>query len=221
MSTDPTAVGLPPDQSPVALSIPLFPLGTVLFPDGLLPLKLFETRYLDMARACFRGQADGGEALPFGVCLIDQGTEVAHRGATTLPHSVGCLAHITDWDMPSLGIMQLKTRGGKRFRIVRHETARDGLLRAEVELIAADPLASLPEHLAACATLLAALTDKAPTLFAKPYRLDQAGWVANRLAEVLPIPALARYKLMELTDPQARLEIIGQFLAQQGLAREG
>ena len=89
-------------------NIALFPLGTVLFPDGLLPLKIFEQRYLDMTKACIR------DNQPFGVCLIHEGFEV---GAPAAPHSVGCLATIEQWDMPNPGMFHLLARGGERFRI--------------------------------------------------------------------------------------------------------
>ncbi|HOY01378.1 MAG TPA: LON peptidase substrate-binding domain-containing protein, partial [Zoogloea sp.] len=91
------------------VEIPLFPLGTVLFPDGVLPLKLFEARYLDMAARCMRANA------PFGVCLIREGGEV---GAPAVPHGVGSIARITGWDMDKPGLLFITTRGGERFRIV-------------------------------------------------------------------------------------------------------
>ena len=191
--------------------IPIFPLGSVLFPEGLLPLKLFEQRYLDMAKACLRLNEP---ALPFGVCLIQDGQEV---GKTAVPHTVGCLAHITSWDMPTFGVLHVKTRGGQRFRLIEQTTEKNGLIRAQVELLAPDAPVPLPEHLIGCATLLTALIEKAPTYFSDPHHLGDAGWVANRLAEVLPLPTLARLKLMELDDPTQRLDIIGHFLAQKGL----
>jgi len=91
------------------VEIPLFPLGTVLFPDGVLPLKLFEARYLDMAARCMRANA------PFGVCLIREGGEV---GTPAVPHGVGAIARITGWDMDKPGLLFITTRGGERFRIV-------------------------------------------------------------------------------------------------------
>ena len=196
---------------PETLIVPIFPLGTVLFPDGLLPLKLFEQRYLDMAKGCLRPDQ---AALPFGVCLIQEGQEV---GKTAVPSAVGCLAHITSWDMPTFGVLHVKTRGGKRFRLIEQTTEKNGLIRAHIELIAPDVPTPLPDHLSGCATLLTALIKKAPTYFSDPPQLNDAGWVANRLAELLPIPTLARLKLMELDDPEARLEIMGHFLAQKGL----
>jgi Lon protease-like protein len=108
------------------VEIPLFPLGTVLFPDGVLPLKLFEARYLDMAARCMRANA------PFGVCLIREGGEV---GAPAVPHGVGSIARITGWDMDKPGLLFITTRGGERFRIVEQTTRPDRLLTAHIALL--------------------------------------------------------------------------------------
>ena len=109
------------------IDIPLFPLGGVLFPGGVLSLKVFEQRYLDMAATCMKDKA------PFGICLISSGREV---GESAVPHRVGTLAHIDQADMPQLGILMLTVRGGRRFRILSTSTRPDGLLRAQVELLA-------------------------------------------------------------------------------------
>ena len=106
------------------LRIPIFALHTVLFPRGILPLRVFEARYLDMTRACMR------KDTPFGVCLIREGKEV---GAPATPEAVGCLAHITDWDMQQLGMLHLKALGGERFRILRTRSNAQGLVTAEAE----------------------------------------------------------------------------------------
>ncbi len=125
--------------------LPLFPLGTVLFPGGLLPLRIFEQRYLEMAKACLRDSA------PFGVCLIREGAEV---GAPATPESVGCLARIVQWDMQQLGLLQLLVQGAERFRILERRVQGDGLARANVELLAEEADAPVPERLAACRKLL-------------------------------------------------------------------
>ena len=115
-------------------SLPLFPLKTVLYPGGMLPLKVFEQRYIDMAKACL------SEDRPFGVCLITQGEEVATpEGATPAIASVGTLARITDWDMPQLGILQIATRGGLRFQIRAHAKTSGGLVQGEVTTLADEP----------------------------------------------------------------------------------
>jgi Lon protease-like protein len=98
----------------------------VLFPGGRLPLRIFETRYMDMAKTCLR------DGAPFGVCLIRAGAEV---GAPATPFEVGTLAKIVEWDMAQLGLLQIVAQGGARFRILERRTQADGLQRAKVELL--------------------------------------------------------------------------------------
>lgn len=193
--------------------LPLFPLGTVLFPGGLLPLRVFEARYVDMTRECMRTGA------PFGVCLIREGREV---GAPAVPHEVGCLATITGWDMEQLGVLHLKTRGTRRFRIGSTRAEPDGLLRAAAEPMADDPATAVRPEYAGCADVLRALLAQLPPeAVPAPHRFEDAGWLSNRLAEVLPVPALARQRLMELDSPDTRLSILHRFLSQQGLKAPG
>lgn len=195
-----------------ALSIPIFPLHTVLFPGGLLPLRIFEPRYMDMSRDCLR------DNLPFGVCLIREGKEV---GAPAAPWPVGCLARITDWDMQQLGLLNLTTLGTERFRILASEANSQGLVRAEAELLASEQATALPARFAPCARLLElAVADRQQSVFAEPYRFDDAAWVGYRLAEVLPIPPSAKQELLELSDSIARLEILLRFIEQRGFIAE-
>jgi uncharacterized protein len=197
--------------------VPLFPLKTVLFPGGILPLKVFETRYIDMVRECMKREA------PFGVVLIKSGQEV---GAPAAPEAVGCFAHISQWDMPDLGVMMLRTEGGKRFRILETRVLADNRLEARVELIEADNEIPVSTMHVDCAKTLKIVIDDLEAKgqaelgagfdspFAHPIRLDSAGWVANRWCEILPIPLKARQKLMELDDPGSRLTIVHQYLQQ-------
>jgi Lon protease-like protein len=191
-------------------NLALFPLGTVLFPGGVLPLRVFEKRYVDMTRECMKTGA------PFGVCLIKDGKEV---GTPAVPHEVGCLATISDWDMQQLGVLHLKTRGTQRFRILSTRAEPDGLLRAQAEPIADDaPTGVVPDY-AACADVLRGVMDQLPAeAIPQPHRFEDASWLSNRLAEILPVPALAKQRLMELDDPATRLEVLYRFLAQQGLS---
>lgn len=189
--------------------IPLFPLNTVLFPGGALPLKIFEQRYLDMAAACIKDDA------PFGVCLIARGAEV---GAPALPQPVGTLARIARWDMEQLGVLQVLALGGDRFRIKRHWTESSGLLHGEVDLLPAPESLALPAAADVLVPLLRAIVadlgDAGPP---PPHRYDDAAWVAHRFCEVLPIPNAARQMLLELADPPAALAVIRQYLAQKKL----
>ena len=120
--------------------IPLFPLRTVLFPGGRLPLRIFEQRYLQMAKACLRHEQ------PFGVCLIREGREV---GEPALPEEVGCMARIVEWDMPQFGVLQVVARGERRFRIQSRRVQADGLALASAQLLGEESDAALdPQGLA-------------------------------------------------------------------------
>jgi len=191
--------------------IPIFPLNTVLFPGGLLPLRVFEARYMDMARDCLRHERQ------FGVCLIREGREV---GAPATPEPVGCLARIIEWDMQQLGLLHLKTLGGQRFRIRASETGSQGLVSADIDLVAPEEAVSLPERFLPCARLLkTVVSEQERPIFAEPHEFDDAVWVGYRLAEILPVPLAGKQKLLELDDSIARLEILQRFLEQRGLPR--
>jgi len=190
--------------------IALFPLNAVLFPGGLLPLKIFETRYMDMARACLRDSA------PFGVCLIRDGREV---GVPAEPEDIGCLARILEWDMQQLGLLLVTARGEQRFRILERRVQPDGLARARVELLPGEADAVLPAQFGACPGLLRSIVAQhGPGLFAEPHLFESASWVGARLSEILPVPLAAKQKLMELDDPMQRIEILHKFMVQHKLA---
>lgn len=192
-------------------NLPIFPLGTVLFPESALPLRVFEARYMDMVRDCL--QAD----TPFGVCLIVKGNEV---GAAAEHEAVGCLAKIADWEMEQLGLLQIRARGAERFSINDRRVQSNGLIRADATLIPPDPEEPIEGKLGECAILLRRivqdLVEKEPNalnrMIGEPYRYESSSWVSNRLCEFLPIPMSAKQKLMELPDPVTRLEIVHQYL---------
>jgi Lon protease-like protein len=189
--------------------VPIFPLQTVLFPDALLPLRIFEVRYMDMAKACLR------EGTPFGVCLIREGQEV---GAPAVPEPVGCLATIADCDMEELGILKVRARGGERFRILSREVARDGLISAEIEPHGDDAGSPAAPVFADCRELLAKImVGIGKDRFAEPFRFDEPSWVGFRLAEILPLRNDVKQKLLEITDAELRLGVLHRFLRQQKL----
>ncbi|MGY0196397.1 LON peptidase substrate-binding domain-containing protein [Leptothrix sp. BB-4] len=200
----------PPDLPLHAL--PLFPLGTVLFPDGVLALKVFEARYLDLIGQCLR------EGTGFGIVTLIQGGEV--RGTAQDPvrfEAVGCLASIAECDADQPGILQVRCHGGRRFELDGASQRPDGLwVAARATLITADdPVAPLPEHAGSVTALqraVIALDDRGGAPFKHPLRYDDAGWVANRWCEILPIPLATRHKLMALPDPLARLGLVDGFL---------
>ena len=183
--------------------IPLFPLNTVLFPGGRLPLRIFEQRYMDMAKVCLK---DGS---PFGVCMIREGLEV---GDPAIPVGVGTLAKITDWDMPQLGMLHVVALGEKRFRIEERRVEKNGLARANVTLLPDDEDASIPSHCASCVTLVEKAIKQQPAFFAPPLRKESCSWVSSRLTELLPLPLSAKQELLELSDARARLERINALL---------
>ena len=183
--------------------VPLFPLNTVLFPGGRLPLRIFEQRYMDMAKACLR---DGAR---FGVCLIREGREV---GAPAVPAETGTLARISAWDMQQLGLLQVTALGEQRFRIRERRVQADGLAMASIELILQDQDASIPETCVGCVKLLGRVIEQQAGLFEPPHRLDSASWVSARLTEILPLPLPAKQELLELTDARERIERLNALL---------
>jgi uncharacterized protein len=204
----------------VLADLPLFPLHTVLFPGGLLPLKIFEARYLDMARECLR------EKTPFGVCLLKSGGEVALPDEPSVPEAIGCLAEIDQCDVETFGMLLIRAQGTRRFRLLSHRAQHDGLLVGMAEPLPDDIPLEGSEALArfgACAEVLERIIatirerDAASVPFAEPFRFDDPTWVSNRLAEVLPIAMRARQKLMELPDAGARVDIVHHYMQQHQL----
>ena len=168
-------------------SIFLFPLGTVLFPGGVLPLKIFEQRYLDMTKACIR------DNLPFGVCLIRDGHEV---GAPAVPSIVGCLATIEQWEMPNPGMFHLLARGGERFRLLETSIGANGLTSADVEIL---PPASPCAPDAECVMLVKSVIDRVGAEnFPQPVKLEDGAWVAYRLAEMVGLAMGVKQGLLEM-----------------------
>ena len=199
------------ERQPV--TVPLFPLRTVLFPGGLLPLKVFEQRYIDMAKACLKDER------PFGVCLITRGEEVATAGGEPVEFaSIGTLAQITTWDMPQLGILHIATRGGERFQVQQHAVEPSGLVVGEIATIATEPTSPLPESFGPLAKLLEVIAARiGPQNFPADKRYGDASWVGYRLAELLPLPLTIKQTMLEINDPGIRLKVLQQFLVQQGL----
>lgn len=202
-------------------SLPLFPLGTVLFPGGVLPLRIFEVRYLDMIQRCQRTGA------PFGVVALSQGNEVRQAGAGPEAFSsVGTLASIAAFDQPGPGLLVIRAEGGQRFRIRNSDQLKHGLWVADVEQLAADKVVPVPPDLQPTAQALDKLyqtlrerPDAREQLpMQQPWRLDDCGWVANRWCELLPMPVALKQRLMELDNPLVRLELVGDVLERTGIA---
>jgi Lon protease-like protein len=193
-----------------ATELPLFPLQSVLFPGGLLELKVFEARYLDLITACLRDNAG------FGVVCLKRGSEVRRTDQQVAFESVGTRAELLDVDSAQAGILAVRCRGTERFRVEASRQQPDGLWLATTTPIEPDrevaPSARLEAAARGLADAIAALTSQGMQPFLEPHRLDDAGWVANRWCEILAIPMPAKQKLMELMDPELRLEVVDDIL---------
>jgi Lon protease-like protein len=183
--------------------IPLFPLNIVLFPEGPLPLRIFEPRYVDMVKRCMR------EASGFGVVLIRSGGEV---GPVDM-FDVGTLASIEDFDQLADGFLGLSCRGSRRFRILSRSVQGDGLNVGEVEWLTPEPAVDVPERHARFSLLLQDVLPQLGEVYTDmPLKLDDAAWVGHRLAEILPIPPSNKQLCLEMDDPLQRLDLLSQFI---------
>jgi Lon protease-like protein len=193
--------------------LPLFPLHTVLYPGGRLPLRIFEQRYIEMAKACLRDDSS------FGVCRIVRGDEVMPKGGAAPEFAkIGTLARIESWDMPEQGILHVSAAGGARFEVRSHFVARDGLVVAELATLAPEARMALDRRFESLAQLVEALAARAsPHQFPAERSYDDASWVGYRLCELLPLPLPVKQNLLEINDAEARLTTVQEFLAQQGL----
>lgn len=208
---------------PLLHSLPLFPLGTVLFPGGLLPLRIFEVRYLDMVGKCRKADA------PFGVVTLTSGAEVRKAGAEAERFAaVGTLARIREFESPQSGLLQIECVGTQRFRIRTTELQKHGLWVAEVDAVPDDVALEIPDDLKHTATALRRLIDTLEERrhaqgesvrlpIEAPYRLDDCGWVANRWCELVPMQAELRQRMMALDSPLMRLELVSDLLARTGI----
>ena len=203
-------------------SLPLFPLGSVLFPDGVLALRVFEVRYLDMVRKCHQAGA------PFGVVSLTQGHEVRQAGAPEERfNDIGTLAVIEQLETPQPGLITLLCRGSQRFRITQRRHLTHGLWTADVDHIERDLTVPVPEDLKKASTALAQvlntlqIRDPGMPHLVTPTaaQLDDCGWVANRWCELLPVPLELKQRLMELDNPLVRLELVGDVLERTGIAQ--
>ncbi|MGI9205195.1 MAG: LON peptidase substrate-binding domain-containing protein [Woeseiaceae bacterium] len=185
------------------MEISLFPLRTVLFPDGPLPLRIFEQRYLDMISRCMKAD------VPFGVVLIRDGTETGPVEVC----DVGTLARISDWYQGSDGLLGVTAMGQQRFRINASRRQADGLLMGEIKLLPKEPDTALPEVYQPLAEILEGVLDDLGRLYESlPRRYDDAGWVSYRFAEILPIPPEQKQLLLESENPLERLAELRQVL---------
>ncbi|WP_116750330.1 LON peptidase substrate-binding domain-containing protein [Acidovorax sp. 99] len=203
-------------------SLPLFPLGSVLFPDGVLALRVFEVRYLDMVRKCHRTGA------PFGVVALTQGQEVRQAGAPEERfNDIGTLAIIEQLETPQPGLVTLLCRGSQRFRITQRHHLQHGLWIADVDHVEQDLTVPVPDDLKKASTALAQVLhtlqvrdpDMPHLVTPTAAQLNDCGWVANRWCELLPVPLELKQRLMELDNPLVRLELVEDVLERTGIAQ--
>jgi Lon protease-like protein len=194
----------------------LFPLRSVLFPDGLLGLKVFEARYLDLVSACLR------EQRTFGVVALRRGSEARARPDAGVEfEAVGTRVELLEVDSTRPGILQLRCRGTQRFAVHGQRQQGDGLWVAQVTPVPDDedsvPPATMIGTVRGLAAAIAALKEQGTQPFLQPYRFEHAGWVANRWCEILPLSLAAKQKLLELPDARVRLQLVDEFLRRKGV----
>jgi Lon protease-like protein len=203
-----------PTPSPAPLAeLPLFPLGTVLFPGALLPLQLFELRYLQMIGECER------TASGFGVVTLAQGREVHRPGAAAEQfEAMGTRVQIERIERPQAGLVMVWCRGVERFNIQSTQQRSDGLWTGQVQALPPEPDVQVPEdlqHLSAqmheVLTEMSAESSKVPH-WAEAWRLQDCSWLSNRWGELLPLPLQMKYRLFALQEPLMRLELIGDMV---------
>ena len=206
------------ESNPAPRKIPLFPLGTVLFPDGVIALKIFEARYLDMIKQCLR------EKTEFGVISIIKNSEVDDQNLPPTFSNIGTLALIEDFDPVQPALYMTKSFGTQRFKLLNSVQQDNGLWVGEVELLDKDPLIPIPQEHQGVAKLLDEiisviqsedLLGDAP--FKKPFKTDDCGWVSNRLAELLPISLAQKNHLLAQTNPRIRLDLITEIIEDDDL----
>lgn len=180
-------------------TLPLFPVHGALLPGAALGLRVFERRYLDLVREC------GRQGTTFGICLILQGEEV---GAPATPASWGVEARIEDFDVGADGVLVLRLRGARRFRVLHTRVRDNGLVMGDIEWRDADSDDELQPQHALLGMLLERILEQAGGEFAAagPALMDQAAWVGWRLAELLPLDEEQRLSLLQQDDPHQRLE---------------
>ena len=203
---------------PISRKIPLFPLGTVLFPDGVIALKIFEARYLDMIKRCLR------EKTEFGVVSIIKNSDASEEDVSLSFSKIGTLAQIEDFDPIQPALYMTKSLGTQRFKLISSKQETSGLWIGEVELLENDPFIPVPQEHQKVAELLDEiisliqsedLLGDAP--FKKPFKVDDCGWVSNRLAELLPLSLAQKNHLLAQTNPRIRLDLITEIIEDDDL----
>jgi len=198
--------------------IPLFPLGTVLFPGGVIALKIFEARYLDMIKQCLRDKTE------FGVVSIIKNPNLNEDDPSLSFSKIGTLAQIEAFDPVQPALYMTKSFGTQRFKLLNSAQEENGLWVGEVELLENDPLTPIPQEHQKMAKLLDEIISViqsqdllAEAPFKKPFKVDDCGWVSNRLSELLPISLVQKNHLLAQTNPIIRLDLITEIIEDDDL----
>lgn len=195
---------MPRGPSAGSAELPLFPLNTVLFPGGPLPLRIFEPRYVDMVRYCMR------EGAPFGVVLIRVGAEA---GAVTSTADIGTSARIVDFFQMPDGLLGIRCAGDRKFKVTQQRVQTDGLHMGTVEWQPVEKAVDLPSQYSHLGLLLRKVLPELGEIYQSvPKHFDDAGWVSARLAEILPINLAEKQMCLELDDPLERLARLSPFI---------
>lgn len=181
-------------------NVAIFPLSTVLFPEGVLSLRIFETRYLDMVSKCLK------QDIPFGVSMIAEGHEV---GKAARCYEIGTLAKIVNWDQSDDGVLQIEALGCQRFRILDTEVSKQELIIASINVLDDLPMVPVPDELLKLTGILKkVLKRERVNISQDASAFNDANWVGCRLTEVLPMEEVMRQRLLEIDDPVERLDMI-------------
>ncbi|MEH6502304.1 MAG: LON peptidase substrate-binding domain-containing protein [Cycloclasticus sp.] len=181
-------------------NVPIFPLSTVLFPEGVLALRIFEARYLDMVSSCLK------QEVPFGVCMIVDGREV---GTAARSYQLGTLAKISEWGQSDDGVLTIEAIGCQRFKILDSDISSHELITATIQVLPEPAAIPVPEGLKNLALMLKNVLKKhQPNKALKEEQFNDANWVGYRLAEVLSMENVMRQRLLEMEDPIDRLHMI-------------
>ena len=202
-------------------AMPLFPLTTVLFPQGVLNLQIFEVRYLDLMKKCLR------DNTPFGVVSLLDGNEVRRPDEKIQLAKIGTLVNIEKHEFVTPTLIEISTVGSQRFKLLNAMQEKNGLWMGEIQTLPADPVVEIPDYLQGSANALARLINsideneiaEEQLPFRKPYKLMDCGWVANRWCELLPLDKPTKLQLLALDNPLLRLELIDDILQEQGLVK--
>ena len=182
------------------MQLPLFPLSSVVMPGGLMPLRLFERRYIDMVKECFRNNTG------FGICLIKTGGEA---GVASEPYPLGTRVSIVDFDQGADGLLHITARGEEEFNILTYASSDTGLIIGEVEVLPDKrPTPMEPEHELLANKLELILSYLETDTRFEEQHLHDADWVCYRLLEVLPLAPEAKFELLQMSSNGERLEAL-------------